>query len=386
MTTPSETTTVGIKASEPKAIWKKRAEHLVQHLPTGTFYARVKIKGKTIRKSLDTDVFTTAKLKLPDALKQMRKPKAEAGTFSFGRVQFEAETRNKHELSEAARVYRLRCVDRILRSWPGLDNRPVDKLTKGEMDAWAKRYSDKYCPQFFCNSLNVFRQILALAGLKRDDNPAWLVKRRGIPRKELNLPTADQFNQLVNVIATSGAAQARDCADLVKFLAFSGSRISEAKQATWADVNFENNELTIRCLKRRATSDETRKRIVPLVPAMRTFLIQLHQTRQPKPNDAICEVNECQGALTRACKIVGCHRLTHHDLRHLFATFCIEAGIDIPSVSRWLGHSDGGALAMRVYGHLRREHSQRMAERVTFGTLPQTALVPQFPATVNVNA
>jgi allantoicase len=32
-----------------------------------------------------------------------------------------------------------------------------------------------------------------------------------------------------------------------------------------------------------------------------------------------------------------------------------------------LGHSDGGALAMKVYGHLRREHSASMAQRVTFG-------------------
>ena len=28
-------------------------------------------------------------------------------------------------------------------------------------------------------------------------------------------------------------------------------------------------------------------------------------------------------------------------------------GVDIPTVSRWLGHKDGGALAMKVYGHLR---------------------------------
>jgi integrase len=51
---------------------------------------------------------------------------------------------------------------------------------------------------------------------------------------------------------------------------------------------------------------------------------------------------------------------------HLFATRHIEAGADIPTVSRWLGHKDGGALAMRVYGHLRDEHSQKMAKRVTF--------------------
>jgi integrase len=59
-------------------------------------------------------------------------------------------------------------------------------------------------------------------------------------------------------------------------------------------------------------------------------------------------VRECQEAMNRAAKIVGMPRITHHDLRHLFATRCIESGVDIPTVSRWLGHKDGGALAMKV--------------------------------------
>lgn len=44
----------------------------------------------------------------------------------------------------------------------------------------------------------------------------------------------------------------------------------------------------------------------------------------------------------------------------------IESGVDIPTVSRWLGHKDGGALAMKTYGHLRNEHSQAMAQKVKF--------------------
>jgi integrase len=77
-------------------------------------------------------------------------------------------------------------------------------------------------------------------------------------------------------------------------------------------------------------------------------------------------VSECQKALDRGCKQVGADRITHHDLRHLFATRCIESGVDIPTVSRWLGHKDGGALAMKTYGHLRREPSIAQAQRVTF--------------------
>ena len=55
-----------------------------------------------------------------------------------------------------------------------------------------------------------------------------------------------------------------------------------------------------------------------------------------------------------------------YDLRHLFATRCIENGVDIPAISRWLGHQDGGALCMKTYGHLRDEHSRNEAEKVMF--------------------
>jgi len=70
--------------------------------------------------------------------------------------------------------------------------------------------------------------------------------------------------------------------------------------------------------------------------------------------------------MARACQEIGISRITHHDLRHLFATRCIESGVDIVTVSRWLGHKDGGALAMKTYGHLRNEHSQAMAQKVKF--------------------
>jgi len=52
--------------------------------------------------------------------------------------------------------------------------------------------------------------------------------------------------------------------------------------------------------------------------------------------------------------------------RHLFATVCIESGVDIPTVAAWLGHNDGGALAMKTYGHLRADHSQLAAQKVKF--------------------
>ena len=104
-----------------------------------------------------------------------------------------------------------------------------------------------------------------------------------------------------------------------------------------------------------------------MIPEMREFLGRLKEAREDEwPIARVMQVRECQKAMDRAAKVVGMPRITHHDLRHLFATRCIESGVDIPTVSRWLGHKDGGALAMKVYGHLRDQHSVEMAQKVTF--------------------
>jgi integrase len=100
---------------------------------------------------------------------------------------------------------------------------------------------------------------------------------------------------------------------------------------------------------------------------MRKLLERMRSERQGESLETpVMRVWECQKSIDRASKVLGIKRITHHDLRHLFATRCIESGVDIPTVSRWLGHKDGGALAMKTYGHLRNEHSQAMAQKVKF--------------------
>ena len=70
--------------------------------------------------------------------------------------------------------------------------------------------------------------------------------------------------------------------------------------------------------------------------------------------------------MDRAADKIGLARITHHDMRHFFASVSIESGVDIPTVSRWLGYKDDGALATRTDGHLRREHSVAQAQKVSF--------------------
>jgi len=171
------------------------------------------------------------------------------------------------------------------------------------------------------------------------------------------------------------AGHSRDsinCADFAAGLAFTGCRVSEAGEITWRDVDFANGEIVVRGDAETGTKNWELRR-VPLIPDARALFERMRSERADEPLHAkVFRVRECQKALDRACQKVGADRITHHDLRHLFATRCIESGVDIPTVSRWLGHKDGGALAMKTYGHLRREHSIAQAQRVSFAAVRAT--------------
>jgi integrase len=341
----------------------------VQYVNTGVYFGRVKIEGKIFRESLQTDVFTSAKLRLPDFIKAKRKTvdRPIIGTFGEARAKYEVEVAADHTLKDGSKLYRRNCVKALLRTWPGIDELRPDKITEAECRAWAARFTQLYDAQFFNNTLSTVRRILEIAGITHDNNPALKIKRLGVKPTQLQLPEPVQFNQILEIIQTSGAGQAQHCADFARFLAFSGCRLSEARQVTWADVDWARGEIKIHTAKRARTSQQHELRYVPIIPPMRELLERLKQGN-PQPADKVCQVGEAEKSLTRACRLAEVARITHHDLRHLFATRCIEAGVDIPTVSRWLGHSDGGALAMKVYGHLRREHSASMAQKVTFQT------------------
>jgi site-specific recombinase XerD len=57
---------------------------------------------------------------------------------------------------------------------------------------------------------------------------------------------------------------------------------------------------------------------------------------------------------------------SYHTMRHLLCSNAIEAGWDFKVIADWLGHKDGEVLVAHTYGHLRNEHGDAMARRLTF--------------------
>ncbi len=53
-----------------------------------------------------------------------------------------------------------------------------------------------------------------------------------------------------------------------------------------------------------------------------------------------------------AARAAGIPELTFHDLRHTGASLMIAAGCHVKVIAEQMGHSDGGGLVLRRFGHL----------------------------------
>lgn len=363
---------------ETDTLWQKtQFANLVRYVPSQKLYARIRVRGKLIVKSLKTDKISVAKLRLTDLEKQERQRDETEKRVAKGKVTFsDALTVYKErlegnpEIKPRTKDYYRERLAALLASWPDLKNQDVRNITKNDCLKWAGRFGADASPSSFNNTVAVLRQIIDI-GIEfgaRYENPAVHIGRRRPSKKRLQLPTQAQFEAWIKEMRNLGDGWCKMSADLVQFLSYGGFRKSEAANVTWADCDFENGQIRVfGHPEQRTKNDEFRS--VPMIQEMRELLERLHSENPTAlPTTPVMPVGECQGNMDRArLKLENPFpRITHHDLRHWFATRCIEAGVDIPTVSRWLGHKDGGALAMKTYGHLRDEHSSAMAAKVSF--------------------
>jgi integrase len=379
-----------VKQCKPTKTWARTGHrNLIRH-KSGRYYARAFAGGKEVWQSLKTSHYSVARARLAEFLKEHRGRASNGNggvsakmTFGEAAAIHLRNLDNNLRIKPSTRDYWRRRLLALIKSWPGLNETEVRKITQVACKEWASTYAKKASPTNYNNTIALLRHVLAIAieaGVLYS-SPAAALKRAAIRGKEIALPSTDKFNALLAELRNGRSRYSPHCADFASGLAFTGCRVGEAREMAWRDVDFDAGEIVVRGDAKTGTKNWAVRR-VPLIPDARVLFQRMRTERVSDPLDAkVFRVGECQKALDRACKKVGTNRITHHDLRHLFATRCIQSGVDIPTVSRWLGHKDGGALAMKTYGHLRREHSMAQAQKVSFAPLDakQADVIP-FPA------
>ncbi len=387
---------------------------LVRNRQSGRYYSRMQISGKRILKALKTDVWSVAKLRHSDKMAAAERQRQSARRIEGGQGLL-GELLDKHRadyLADTGRVARSKASVksthvRVVKHWKecfGSDLRTMkpSRITVDHMREFAnflhqkatfRRYNTRNAKRGYKavtvnKTIELLHRVLrmavetgALAVLPFELDPVVGGPiRKPEERKKLTLPPLAKMRELfadmrrlpdplpTNLLEMRAylTERSEESADFAEFMAYSGARVGEARAFVWAD------DLQDSVVLRGTKTEGSKDREVPKIQALRELIEQMKARRNAAGREMkgkVFRVRDCRDALAGACRRVGVERLTHHSLRHFFATICIEAGVDIPTVSRWLGHVDGGVLAMNTYGHLRREHSFAAAAKVT---LPPT--------------
>lgn len=136
------------------------------------------------------------------------------------------------------------------------------------------------------------------------------------------------------------------------FILLTGCRRSEALSVRWSDIDLDAQTLVIRGTKTAGSF-----RTIPLFPQVAELLKTV-----PRDSDhPLMVFTYYPRYVTRAFHKY-CPEHTLHDLRHTFATRCLELGISLRVVQQWLGHTRIDTTAS-IYSHVLDDFQKQEAKK-----------------------
>lgn len=175
-----------------------------------------------------------------------------------------------------------------------------------------------------------------------------------------NVLNDEQLQRLLTVLDTDSN---RPICLLAQLLLSTGMRLNEALSAQWKNVSIENRTWTVP----RELSKSKRQRHVVLSDSALQVIANIDR----KESDVYVFTNRKTGKAfvnifkpwNRIRTKAGVPFLRLHDLRHMYATYCVNNGRSIFEVSQLLGHADC-RITVR-YSHMQQKTLLEAANSVT---------------------
>lgn len=255
---------------------------------------------------------------------------------------------------------------------PKFGKKLLSEITPDDIETFknehCKKVSAKTCNDLLNRLSSIFRYAKELGFLI--DNPLDRVRKFKNIRFEGRVLSEQEIAGLI----TNSSEPYRT---LFLVAIYTGLRSGEVLGLKWEDIDFERNLIHVRrtlwtgkkdgpgmdgknwwsfTLPKSANS----KRDVLMIPALREALLEYKKrATQNELNLLFCTKNGqpiCRGWLTQrhfhpALKAIGVTGVRFHDLRHSFATILLNKGINLPFVSKQLGHASVN-VTVDIYHHI----------------------------------
>jgi site-specific recombinase XerD len=194
--------------------------------------------------------------------------------------------------------------------------------------------------------------------LRRD----WSLTGVPVPKREKKLPVVLTRKEVGKILAAVRVPRLHACLTLIYAC---GLRLSEGCRVEVTDIDRQRGLLHVH-------GKGSKDRYVPLPAAMLPILEAAWKThrnrlwlfpwvgrgaRQGQQSDRHTPLSTVQQAFRKALIASGIgKKVSVHSLRHAYATHLLEAGIKMPQIQQWLGHSSPSTTA--IYAHLTQQSAQ----------------------------
>ena len=243
----------------------------------------------------------------------------------------------------------------------------------------------------------VFAYAIDVQEIELPKNPCDRVKLAKVRRSEIKIPSKVQIQDMLAL----AEEEAHPLAAAVHLAVFTGMRRGEIAALTWEHINLATGILEVRQtlgyadgLAVGTPKSESSNRDIDLA-ADTVEVLQAHRIAQDEHREALGSkykdrdvvfatpggsfyhpgtFTDLVGSLSRR---TGRH-VRFHDLRHFHASEMINAGVNVVTVSKRLGHASV-SMTLNVYSHLVGD-SQRLAAATFAAAMNGVAMVPMVSA------
>lgn len=241
-------------------------------------------------------------------------------------------------------------------------NKPVGEITSTNVKAYLEHLATKkkYAKKTIKERYAVFKQIIfyALANEFIEKDPCALVqfkvpKSAITPKRQAATAEEERIIKELDVSAPFGF--------FAKFLLYTGCRRGEICALTPSDIDFENQTVHINKSvewignapnMKKSPKTDAGIRDIPLPDILISELKKRAENKYifENENHELLRKSDIEKMWNSLKKQTGI-ACTPHQLRHSYATMLFDAGIDVKTAQRWLGHADI-KTTLDTYTHL----------------------------------